>query len=343
MKDFTFRPVPLVVTLVVLIPILAIIVWPQLLGLHTQIFFAQSIAFRTLSAAVLATVAVIAIAVAVIRRRLAVAAGFAVSFGAAALTVAMISGVIGNTGTIASTSGPPRDDTVVVASWNTQGASTAARDITQLVIEEDADVVMLPETDEIVAAQAAQLLSVSGRTMTAHTTYGSGLDTEMPTSILISATLGTYRLDDTSATATGLPSGVWDAVDGIGPTLIAVHTQPPMPWSMSQWRSDLAWIPQNCTSPNTIIAGDLNATNEHLRGMTDPTTSKNGRTCVDAAASMGMRGAGTWPTFAAIGFAAPIDHVIVGAAWQVDDFEVIDTFNDRGSDHRPIVARLNKP
>ena len=43
----------------------------------------------------------------------------------------------------------------------------------------------------------------------------------IPTSILISNRLGTYRRDASIPSTPGLPSGVWRPVDGDGPTLVA--------------------------------------------------------------------------------------------------------------------------
>jgi len=40
--------------------------------------------------------------------------------------------------------------------------------------------------------------------------------------------------------------------------------------------------------------------------------------------------------------AAPIDHVLVGSAWSVRAFEVVTSADAAGSDHRPVLARLER-
>ncbi|KTR93270.1 hypothetical protein NS220_13200, partial [Microbacterium testaceum] len=91
---------------------------------------------------------------------------------------------------------------------------------------------------------------------------------------------------------------------------------------------------------DVILAGDLNSTLDHLAGL-----GRDGGTvgeCRDAAAEAGAAAVGTWPVRLPTGLAAPIDHVLVGSAWEVRGFEVRTDFDDAGSDHRPIVATLSR-
>ena len=85
-------------------------------------------------------------------------------------------------------------------------------------------------------------------------------------------------------------------------------------------------------------SGDLNSTLDHLSGL-----GRNGGTvgeCQDAAQEAGAAARGTWPVDLPTALAAPIDHVLVGSAWEVRSFEVPTDFDDAGSDHRPVVAVL---
>jgi endonuclease/exonuclease/phosphatase (EEP) superfamily protein YafD len=62
--------------------------------------------------------------------------------------------------------------------------------------------------------------------------------------------------------------------------------------------------------------------------------------CRDAAISAGSGAVGTWPTNAPALLGSPIDHVLATSHWAVAGMSVIETSDEAGSDHRPIVARL---
>lgn len=175
----------------------------------------------------------------------------------------------------------------------------------------------------------------------AHDTVTAAPDGEgIPTSILISRTLGTYRLDAEAGSTVGLPSGVWKPVDGSGPILVAAHPVPPFPGVMDRWGLGLAWIADRCLDPDVVVAGDLNSTVDHFSGLGTEGGVIGG--CRDAAAEADSAAAGTWPVRLPVALAAPIDHVLVGSEWHVRGFAVLTDFDDAGSDHRPIVATMNR-
>lgn len=292
---------------------------------------AQLLSFRALLAILLGLVAVAASVTAILRRRWAIAAGIAIVLGAASVANGAI--LVARGGEDAMDDG----DLTVVA-WNTQGGAASPESIAELVREADAHIVSLPETNEYAAAEAAALLAADGRVMSAFTTYGERGDSQVPTSVLISDSLGEYRLDPAAGSTPSLPSAVWESVDGSGPRIVAAHPIPPFPGTMGDWRRGLAWVADQCDAPDVIVAGDLNATVDHLSGVSGGELVGE---CRDAAAEAGAAATGTWPTNVPAWLAAPIDHVLVGSAWTVRGVEVVTSYDDAGSDHRPIVAMLD--
>ena len=108
---------------------------------------------------------------------------------------------------------------------------------------------------------------------------------------------------------------------------------------MAEWRAGLQWIAAQCNAPNVIVAGDLNATVDHLSGIGANSGALIGE-CQDAAVQANAGAVGTWPATIPAWLATPIDHVLVGSAWTVRGFTVV-TSTAGGADHRPIVAVLD--
>ncbi len=309
----------------------ALAIWPQLVGAQRVQVVAQLIPFRGLLALAFAVLAIIAAVVAVLRRRWGVAAALAIALAAASLGhgAILLSRGFG---------GSDAPGQLVVAAWNTYGGAASPASIARLVRETDAEVVVLPETDAVAAATVVDLLARDGIDMTSSTREAEAGDDPVPTSLLIAARWGSYALDESAGSTPGVPSGVYHPVEGDGPTIVAAHPLPPLPLIMSEWREGMDWVAAQCSDPDVILAGDLNATLDHLSGPGETTVGG----CRDAAAATGAGALGTWPVRLPTGLAAPIDHVLVGSAWAVDSFEVRTDFDDAGSDHRPIVARLSR-
>lgn len=327
------RGIPLFATLVVSAPVGVLIAWPQAFGAQLTPIIAQLLAFRGLVAIALLVLAGGAAVVAVLRRRWSIAAGIAIILGATSLT----SGAI-----LASRSAGetvPNGDLVVV-SWNTLGGAVSPESIAELIVATDADIVTLPETDAVAVAETARIVSLSGREMWADTAYGETGDSWIPTSVLIATDLGQYRVDEAAGSTPGLPSGVWRPLNGIGPTIVAAHPLPPSLEDMAGWRAGLEWVATQCGEPDVIVAGDLNATIDHLSALGRGESLIGD--CRDAASESGAAAAGSWPTSLPVWLASPIDHVLVGSAWAVHEVAVDSSFDDRGSDHRPIIAHLGR-
>lgn len=326
------RRTALFVTLVVGVLLVAPIVWPQLVGAQRLQGVAQLIPFRGILALGFAALAVVAGLVAVLRRRWGVAAGLAIVLAVASLGNGAVLVVRG-------AGAPAADGELVVVAWNTYGGGASPASIARLVRETGADVVSLPETDADAAAEVVGILSRDGIRMTPSTLEADPGDDPVPTTLLVSESMGAYVRDLSAGSTPGVPSGVFRPVRGEGPTLVAAHPLPPLPLIMADWTEGMDWVAAQCASPDVILAGDLNSTLDHLSGL-----GRNGGTvgeCRDAAAEAGAAAVGTWPVRLPTALAAPIDHVLVGSAWEVRGFEVRTDFDDAGSDHRPVVATLS--
>jgi endonuclease/exonuclease/phosphatase (EEP) superfamily protein YafD len=127
---------------------------------------------------------------------------------------------------------------------------------------------------------------------------------------------------------------------GGGIDLIAVHPPPPM-LDATQWRADHDAIRQAAAAATgpTVIAGDLNATLDHL-----PMRELEGRGFADAAAEANSGWQPTWPDadrVSLLGIRVPtilaIDHVLTD-----DGFDAVQTETSQvpGTDHRALVATL---
>lgn len=327
------RPTAFVVTLLLGVPFALLLAWPQAFGAQRAPLIAQLISFRAPLALGLALLAIAAAGVALLRQRWAIAAAMALVLG---VTAAVNGAVLMHRGADASGELPDGDLTVLV--WNTQGGATPPADVADLVLQVGADIVSLPETDARASVEIVRLLAARGVRVTPGTVHSNNAYSWIPTSVLIADELGEYRADADAGSTPGLPSGVWRPVDGEGPTIVAAHPSPPLPGSMDEWDAGLHWLADTCEAPDTIIAGDLNATVDHLAGLgTDGALI--GR-CDDAAVAAANGAAGSWPSTAPTWIAAPIDHVLVGSAWVVRGTRIV-TSTGSGSDHRPVVAVLD--
>lgn len=310
-----------------------VVVWPQGVGIHRLPVVANLVALRGILALGLVALAVVCALIAGVRRSWGVAAGLATALAVAALSTGGILAVRGF-------GGPEADADLTVVAWNAYGGGASPESIARLVRDTGADVVSLPETDADAAAEVVGILMRNGIRMRADTVRAAPGGEVIPTSILISEELGPYVRDGTASSTPGLPSGVWRPVDGNGPVLVAAHPMPPLPGLTDEWVAGLEWIAGRCDEPDVIVAGDLNATVDHLAGLGLDGGVVGG--CRDAAADAGAAALGTWPVRLPPGLAAPIDHVLVGVSWRVRAFEVQTGFDDAGSDHRPVVARLSR-
>jgi endonuclease/exonuclease/phosphatase (EEP) superfamily protein YafD len=349
---------------------LLILTWPQLFGLQNAWVVAQAVSLRGLAVVAGGALLVVLLVLALIRplRRLLGPLTIVVLLFVIANTA--ILGVRGigpgeaaatggnagseastGTGTSTGTAAPKPSSDVTVLSWNTLGDAPGAAAIAKLALAHEADIISLPETTEATGVTVAELMRAAGRPMWVHTIAFDQVSKARSTTLLISPDLGEYEVKNAAGSGPPgntnvLPTVVATPVDGVGPTVIAVHAVAPIQEEMSNWRSDLDWLARQCAGGNVIMAGDFNATVDHMAGRTasgaDGTHSADDvlGACHDAAISAGSGAVGTWPANAPALLGSPIDHVLASSGWRVTGMSVIETSDQAGSDHRPIVARL---
>ena len=318
----------------------AILTWPQFFHLERTFPIAQLVSFRGPMAIGFAVVLAIALLVSIARPVRA----FALSIALIAAVCGVASAVIlvsRGTGTEALPA--KTDDSIRVMTWNTAGAATSAQDVAQIAVAMDADIVTLPETTIETGEQVAVAMRDLGHPMWAH--HAANPSTEWDagsTTLLISPRLGDYAViessqDGTSNTST-VPSAVAMPTSGSGPIVVAAHAVAPRQSYMQYWRSDLQWLADQCAADDVIMAGDFNATVDHMSGL-GTEGGALGR-CHDAAIETGNGGVGTWSTdFPAI-LGAPIDHVMASANWTPTGSVVLRSLDSSGSDHRPLIVQL---
>ncbi|WP_174235671.1 MULTISPECIES: endonuclease/exonuclease/phosphatase family protein [Cryobacterium] len=331
---------------------LAVLGWPQLFRLQNTWVAAHAVSLRGLEAAVAVGAVVLALVLLLftrarpLRRLLGALIVLLLLFGAGNAGLLIVRGLGTRVpATAATATATETTDAVTVLSWNTLGDAPGAAAIAALALEQGADVVTLPETTEATGEAVAEAMKAGGRPMWVHTLAFDQISKARSTTLLISPDLGDYRVANAAGSGPPgntnvLPTVVAVPADGTGPTIIAVHAVAPIRFEMSNWRSDLDWLATQCGGGNVIMAGDFNATVDHLSGREASVGAVLGR-CRDAGLATGSGAVGTWPAFAPALLGAPIDHVLSTPNWQTQSMRVIETEDAAGSDHRPLVATLS--
>ncbi|WP_309067052.1 endonuclease/exonuclease/phosphatase family protein [Microbacterium sp.] len=319
----------------------AVLVWPQFFKLETTFPIAQIVSARTVLVAGFLVIAVLAALLALSKRM----RGFAASVLVIALVGAGAGAAIGALRGFGTGSLPDKTETAIrVMTWNTEGAAVSAERIAATVAEQQADIVALPETSQKVGEQIALQMREAGQPMWVHH-VNIRPDVEngpqaWQTTILISTEMGEYSViassrDGTSNTGS-VPSAVAMPIDGTGPTIVAVHAVAPREEAMPRWRSDLAWVADQCPEGDFILAGDFNATLDHMASL-GVDGGDMGR-CRDVASRTGNGMAGTWPANLPPLAGVPIDHIMASENWNPTGSVVLE--DSGGSDHRAVIAQL---
>ncbi|MDN3494694.1 endonuclease/exonuclease/phosphatase family protein [Planococcus sp. APC 4015] len=317
-----------------------VLTWPGFFKVDRYFPIAQIVSFRGLVAIAFVAIAVAGLLVAVARPLRALA----LALTAVAAAAAVANGAIMVTRGLGTDQLPATTDTSIrIMTWNTAGAATSPETIAQMAVAMQADVVTLPETTITTGEQVAIAMRDLGHPMWAH--HAEDPSTEWDagsTTLLISPELGDYSviessLDGTSNTST-VPSAVAMPTSGDGPIIVAAHAVAPRPAFMQEWRDDLRWLADQCAVANVIMAGDFNATIDHMSGLGvgDGTLGR----CHDAAAETGNGAVGTWTTQWPALAGAPIDHVMASEHWRPTGSLVVRSLDGSGSDHRPLVVQL---
>ncbi|GAA1676936.1 endonuclease/exonuclease/phosphatase family protein [Microbacterium lacus] len=318
----------------------AILTWPAFFRLERTFPIAQIVSFRGLLAVAFAVIAVVALLLAIAR-----------PLRALALSVAVIAlvGAVGNAAVLTSrgtgTDALPAktENTIRVMTWNTAGSATSADTVAQIAVAMDADIVTLPETTIETGGAVAVAMRELGHPMWAHyTDYPETQWDAGSTTLLISPELGDYAviessLDGSSNTST-VPSAVAMPTNGDGPIVVAAHAVAPRQSYMQYWRSDLQWLADQCVDDNVIMAGDFNATIDHMTnlGVDGGTLGR----CLDGASETGNGGVGTWTAQIPALAGAPIDHVMASSHWRATGSLVLQSMDASGSDHRPLIVQF---
>ncbi|MEU1970167.1 endonuclease/exonuclease/phosphatase family protein [Microbacterium sp. NPDC019599] len=318
----------------------AVLTWPSFFRVEGVFPIAQMIAFRTLLLAGFGAAAAVLLLVSLIRplRPVALALAVVAIAATAANAVVVVSRGLG------TESLPQKsEDSIRVMTWNTAGEATSANSVAQIAVAMDADIVTLPETTIETGEQVAIAMRELGHPMWAHhSEFGEDGWDARSTTILISPDLGDYAVVESSVEGTTntstVPSAVAMPVDGEGPIVVAAHAVAPRRTAMEHWRSDLRWLADQCGSENVIMAGDFNATIDHMGRLgIDGGTLGN---CHDAASETGNGSVGTWSTDMPGLLGAPIDHVMASEHWVATGSIVLRSLDGSGSDHRPLIVQL---
>lgn len=334
-----FRRVLSAAVIVLLGAVLLLAAWPQLVGIQREAGVVQVTTMRGMLAAVAVLCAVLFTLVAALSvnlRRFA---------GAVALLLLLFAGIqfavlsTRGAGNLAFETKAPGDLTVLA--WNTLGDSPQAQVTIDLILTEDADIVVLPETSQEYARAVQSGLGAAGVEMQVIPLSYDLISKARSTMVLISLELGEYARDDSRGGTDTLPSVLAVPVDGTGPTIVGAHPVAPVPGEMTGWRQGLDWLAARCAGDDVILAGDLNSTLDHYTGLDAASDASGGLGgCRDGARVTGNAAVGTWPTSVPTLLGAPIDHVMATENWEFVGFRVITTHDGAGSDHRPVVAQL---
>ncbi|MGN7862198.1 endonuclease/exonuclease/phosphatase family protein [Microbacterium sp. 22303] len=322
----------------------AIVTWPQFFHLEQTFPITQIVASRAMLVLVFAGILVLALLLLFARPL----RGFAASIALVALLGGGASaGILALRGIDTADSLPDKTATSVrVLAWNTAGEAVSADEIATTIVAQKADIVALPETTEAVGEEIALTLREAGHPMWVHHVQYRPEVTQGPdswqTTVLISPALGDYAVipssADGSSNTSSVPSAVVMPVDGDGPIVVAVHTVAPREDEMADWTQDLRWVADQCPAgKNVILAGDFNATLDHMGGL--GTGGGDLGACHDAASHSGSGGVGTWPTSVPALLGAPIDHVMATAHWRATGSAVLPA-GAGGSDHRALITQL---
>ncbi|HEY4268191.1 MAG TPA: endonuclease/exonuclease/phosphatase family protein [Galbitalea sp.] len=330
------RRIVAAVFLVAIAATLFVVAWPEGLGLQAQPIVAQVIALRGLDVVIALGLVVVVLLAALVWRS---AGRF---FGAAAvlliLFVLAVGGILELRGFGASTVSAKAATDVTVLSWNTKGGAPGPETIAKLAIAQHADIIALPETTQETGVEIEAIMRAAGRPMWVLSAAHGYIYSSHATTLLVSSALGSYSVNSFEGD-TSVSSTVIAEPNQIGsPVIVAVHAVSPKPQEMRNWRSDLRYLATRCTGGNLIMAGDFNATLDHLR--TYGTDGHDFGSCTDSGAASRGAALGSWPTSLPQLLGAQIDHVMYGNTWKVVAMKVVGTEDTAGSDHRPVVTTL---
>ncbi|MGW9345953.1 endonuclease/exonuclease/phosphatase family protein [Streptomyces albidoflavus] len=318
----------------------AVLTWPGFFRVERFYPVAQIVSFRGLLTAAFAIALVAALLLAIARPLRGFALSLALVAGLATVANAAIIMVRGGEG--AQTLPEKTETSVRVMTWNTAGPATAPETIAKIAVAMNADILALPETTIETGEKVAIAMRDLGHRMWAHHAEDPSAEWDAgSTTLLISPDMGDYAVIESSRNGSSntstVPSAVAMPTSGDGPTVVVAHAVAPRPSYMRSWRDDLQWLADQCGDGNVIMAGDFNATVDHMSGLgLDGATLGH---CTDAAVETGNGALGTWSVDIPPLLGAPIDHVMASEHWRATGSLVLRSLDESGSDHRPLIVQ----
>jgi endonuclease/exonuclease/phosphatase (EEP) superfamily protein YafD len=224
--------------------------------------------------------------------------------------------------------------------WNVYRDGPDPALIADFALTNGVDVIALLEVGPSTVNQIAGSMGQAGRPMQAFTLSFHQPQSPRYTALLISETLGEYAQDFTLGSTVRVPSVVAQPKNGSGPTLIAGHAAPPLPWLMRNWAEGLQWLAERCTEDDVIMFGDFNATLDHFSRLRS--AGNHVGDCRDAAQSLGGGSLATWPSQLPMFLGSPIDHVVASSEWEFSGYRIVKELDGQGSDHRALLVQLRR-
>lgn len=318
--------------------------WPSLLGLQRNYFFAQAIASRgfltAVSVGILLLIVIVAVFAKPLRSFLGSLSLVVILFGGFNAFLALNFGVQNPPNsplTATNNSVSSKNEQVTVLAWNTMGGEPGAEEIANLAIQQNAEIISLPETTKETTEEIARLMKHAGMPMQVFHRALNQSAAAKSTGLLVSTSLGEYTLDETLGDTSTLPTLVVENSDGR--QIVAVHAVAPIAELMEEWKRDLYFLSNLCERSDTIMLGDFNATLDHFTGL--GTNGGDLGHCVDVSNQLNASAVGTWPVELPPFLGFSIDRVMATEQWKPEFFRVVEEHDDAGSDHRPIIARLS--
>jgi hypothetical protein len=229
-------------------------------------------------------------------------------------------------------------DELVVLGWNTLGDSIPVEYMRDVILKFQPDAVGLPEMTGDHRADLVTSLSAAGYEMRGYTVGPQDGHLPHETSLLIKASYGEYSIRRLNVL--GASTLEANPLEAGNPAFVAVHTVAPMLDKHQFWIKDLQMLSDHYKgTTKTILVGDFNATALHMMGLGgEPGDVLGGFT--DAASTVHAAALGTWPIGKSMAIGTQIDHVLYTSEYTATEFQVLNEYDDSGSDHRAIVAKL---
>ena len=223
-----------------------------------------------------------------------------------------------------------------VVTFNT-GSTLTPDGFQELIDSFSPDVIVLAETSAVEAQQALKATSYAG---TIFETPNAGFTSTYngsiaPTTVIVNKSLGAAKLTAGPANSFGTVAIEFEHPEL--PTIIGVHTAPPLPGLMHAWKADLERVVEfgESSKKPMIIAGDLNATLRHGALAERSRLIDAQEFCATLPWHMG-----TWHSQFPEFLQTPIDHVLITPELQAISCQ---TIRIGRSDHLALETKIAIP